>query len=524
MTGGSMSRNHRKNERGVALILVLIALMIVSAIGVGMLYSADTETTINRNFRDEQKVNASALAGLQEARERMRDPGLGTGVYIPPPTAIPSGTAANWSVYILNPAAGDTVDPWSAASAFPDSEICSELIFGTGTTMGNPCGVGSGTDYSWRTTTTTSGGFQMPGMPLDYKWVRINRKLNGATRYLIGSGTGLTVTAVTTPPTDPVCFDGSRQIPLSALTTAWGYTECNQPLASNAVMPEYSNVYLLTSYAQTTGSSPARRMVQMEVAPLPPILTGSAVMTPGQVNLEGTLQINGYDNCSCSCNPTGTGATAVGNCVSRTDKICDADGHHPAIFAGSSVDAPISSETIVSGATTTIQQNMPWPSYYNIDTWVNRYLPTAVSIGTCSGGNCSVPNNVTMGGLPDNFQTNFAPDGDPTGNFVSQVTYVNGNVTFNGGSGSGILIVNGDMDIHGGGFQFYGLIIVTGQLSFTGGGSVQTNIVGGVLAGEQAYDTTNLGGSAVIKYDVCAMDRNRKGQPFVQLGTREIPF
>ncbi|PYX64148.1 MAG: hypothetical protein DMG74_14470 [Acidobacteria bacterium] len=39
------------NERGIALLMVLLALLLLSAIGMGMMYMSDTETSINGNYR-----------------------------------------------------------------------------------------------------------------------------------------------------------------------------------------------------------------------------------------------------------------------------------------------------------------------------------------------------------------------------------------------------------------------------------------------------------------------------------------
>jgi len=47
-------RNSRNNEKGIALLIVLMALFLVAAVGMGMIYMSNTETTINANYRDTQ--------------------------------------------------------------------------------------------------------------------------------------------------------------------------------------------------------------------------------------------------------------------------------------------------------------------------------------------------------------------------------------------------------------------------------------------------------------------------------------
>jgi hypothetical protein len=92
-----------------------------------------------------------------------------------------------------------------------------------------------------------------------------------------------------------------------------------------------------------------------------------------------------------------------------------------------------------------------------------------------------------------------------------------------GATGYGVLIVDGDLDIHGG-MQFYGLILVRGVVKFTGGGSDKTNIYGAVLAGEESIDDTKIGGSAVIQFDRCALVNNSAPAPPRLLSTHELSY
>jgi hypothetical protein len=69
-------------------------------------------------------------------------------------------------------------------------------------------------------------------------------------------------------------------------------------------------------------------------------------------------------------------------------------------------------------------------------------------------------------------------------------------LTLAGGShGAGILLVNGNLELHGG-FTWYGVIIVTGALDYTGGG--QKNVTGGIMAGETTTVQLDVGGNAGI--------------------------
>src|SRR4051812_20165305 len=100
-------KRHREPEKGIGLFIALFALMLLSAIGLAMVYSADTETAIDANFRDQQNATYAALSGLQEARDRLF---LGTTVggsttvsgKLTWPADLPSTSAAN-IIYIINP-------------------------------------------------------------------------------------------------------------------------------------------------------------------------------------------------------------------------------------------------------------------------------------------------------------------------------------------------------------------------------------------------------------------------------------
>jgi PilX N-terminal len=164
----------KQNERGMALILTLIALLIVTSIGLTMMYSTDTETTINGNYRDEQTAYYAAKAGLEEARDRMQTGATNT-ISVNLPTALPGAT--NGTLYIINPTGGETVAPWTTSNTYFDDEICKEVncsggqvppaanwYIGPGLTTGTPAASAS-TTYA-----------ASPVLP--YKWMRITLKTN----------------------------------------------------------------------------------------------------------------------------------------------------------------------------------------------------------------------------------------------------------------------------------------------------------------------------------------------------------
>src|SRR5436309_12660214 len=102
---GEVKVNSQRNQSGVAMIIALFALLLLSVVGLGMMYSTNMETSINGNFRDKQTAFYAAMAGLQEARDRLNSL---TQEHITPPTALPAAGATN-VIYIV--ANGATVKP-----------------------------------------------------------------------------------------------------------------------------------------------------------------------------------------------------------------------------------------------------------------------------------------------------------------------------------------------------------------------------------------------------------------------------
>ena len=110
----------------------------------------------------------------------------------------------------------------------------------------------------------------------------------------------------------------------------------------------------------------------------------------------------------------------------------------------------------------------------------------------------------------------------PTSCSAHNVVYINTHGTYisltGGSSGCGLLLVDGDLDVHGG-FQWYGPILVTGSVTFTGGGG--KNVTGAILAGGTAA-LDMVGGDANIIYCSTAIQQQTDILPLVTLRWVEI--
>ncbi len=80
------------------------------------------------------------------------------------------------------------------------------------------------------------------------------------------------------------------------------------------------------------------------------------------------------------------------------------------------------------------------------------------------------------------------------------ITHAAGDLRINGGSGQGVLLVEGNLALEGG-FQFRGVLLVRGRLSILGAGG---RVLGSVRAASADIDPAGPGGSAEVHYSSCA--------------------
>lgn len=513
------SKAGTNRERGVALIVALLALTLVAIIGAAFMFMADTENSVNNNYRDSQRAYFAARAGIEDARYLLI-PGNSLNASA---MALTMPSTAGGVIYVKNPNASEsaaTIDPTTQAgntvtgNPYLDTELCQEQFGGLGlhadadvacnsTSANAPQLMGSPSYYAAPTLSSTDVPFTGSSNALLYKWVRVTNKQNKM---------GLVNQRMDGTQADgaQVCWTGTKEVAVSGVCTA-------QP---TPMMP----VWLLTSLAITPGlgNNPgSRRMEQMEVAlnPTFSVLPPGTVSAQAPITIKGNLQVNGYDNCNC----TATGASLTG-------KTCDTSKY--SIYSGNAVTQNGNSATLTSGQNPAIKQNVnPWPlsiadliSQYEAEATPATAAPYNVS---CTGtpNLTAVPPVYSSCGTTTGQQFGTYPTGlpsTPVGS-VPQVVYMPGSVQLSGNtSGSGVLIIDGDLDVHGG-LNFYGLILVRGQINFTGGGSQSVNLYGALLAGQDvnAQDiatSDSIGGSFNFHYDSCAL----KQKPIVNIGPPKL--
>jgi Tfp pilus assembly protein PilX len=536
------STKQMKSQRGIAMMVALLALLLLAAIGMGLMFMADTENSVNNNYRDSQKAYFAARAGAEQARLLMATDANINAKAFGLDGKMPSSLLNTGMIYLTNPTSGENIDPTAASGAtlaanpYLDDQLCWEKYAGMALLSGTgPCGSNNQTGQLL-TTNASFTNFTMPAPgsngadALAFKWVRIANKQNFMGPLGQSVSTAPTATAI-----QQVCWNGSQELVIPPGTRCQDQTPVLMP------------VWELTSLAATPklGQNPgSRRMVQMEVAFRPPLVPPAPISTQAPVTLQGSFILNAYDFCSCTCTTSGSGNNVVKTCggIGCKDKAHAIFTENVVTQIGSSGQTTTSYGTNPTGNASLQNQN-PWPDSLNINTLINQYKAGATSppfVNQCIGTanplgipptykNCGTQTNQVFGTYPSSLLAN--PPVEPT-NYTGGVTeYIPGSVKLtSAATGGGILIVDGDLEINGG-LNWYGLILVRGRVSFTGGAGDSTNLYGALLAGQDVtatdqaqQDGDKFGGSINFNYDVCALNNSGKGNPPQLLATHEIMY
>src|SRR5438128_8716733 len=95
----------RKSEEGIALLISIFVLLLISVVAIALVVSSGTESALAGNYRCSTGVYYAALSGLEEARGRLlaKNPDSFTTTapgFLPSPgTTLAIGSVA----YVLNP-------------------------------------------------------------------------------------------------------------------------------------------------------------------------------------------------------------------------------------------------------------------------------------------------------------------------------------------------------------------------------------------------------------------------------------
>ncbi len=116
-------KTRRRPQEGIALLIAIFVLLLISVVAIALLVSSGTETALGANYRSSSTVYYAALAGLEESRGRLltKNPNHFNAAVIPTP--FPLG----WTVYVINRSLGDNVVPWDQTNQYYDKEYKTEF-------------------------------------------------------------------------------------------------------------------------------------------------------------------------------------------------------------------------------------------------------------------------------------------------------------------------------------------------------------------------------------------------------------
>src|SRR5438046_9086775 len=117
-----MGKINRQREQGIALLLSIRCLLLLTAVAAGMMYLSATETAINGNFKSEESAYFAARAGVEEVRDRILPANANT-INQSLPTALKTG--AGGVLYVLNGVSEANIQ--DKTSTYFDDELCNDF-------------------------------------------------------------------------------------------------------------------------------------------------------------------------------------------------------------------------------------------------------------------------------------------------------------------------------------------------------------------------------------------------------------
>ena len=428
----------RQKEIGVALLISIFVLLLISIVAIALIVSSGTESALAGNYRSATGVYYAALAGLEEARGRLL-PKNPNSFQSTDSTFLPSpGTtlAVGYVAYVLNPAAGEAAS--TLLTTYPDPEYANEFGVAAATVK---------TTLSvWNRAPLNS--LTVP-VPL-YKWVRINAVTAKSLNVPVAP-------SYSGPPYDsttPVYYDGTQ--PSGAQLNISNSGAQVLELTALAVLPNGS-----------------QKLLQYLVTPTPLNLNLTAALTLDgntpqfTASTSPSFWVGGADQGSAgSCTPSSTAYTAVDYTNGSINNF-----EQPSNPSG----IPVALQNHYSNG---VSAN---PNILNV--------PLSANLSTAGGLNSLVQtitasaDAVIPGPVTESGSTNVFPAAMSSTNPVTIV--VNGDLTFSGWRNTG-----------------YGLLLVTGKLKYDPDASWDGIILvigqGYMYSNQGAYTTTQIQGAVFL--------------------------
>lgn len=433
----------RRSETGIALLIAIFVLLLISVVAIALIVSSNTESALAGNYRSSTGVYYAALAGVEEARARLRpnDPNsfknTWPAFYPLPGTPLPIGTVG----YVLNPSPSDNAGAMFAS--YPDTEYDNEF---------GPGALGAA---NVQTTQSVWNRNPLSGLPFAgplYKWVRINA--------ISEKSLNLDVDADGQPDsTTPLYYDSANRV----FSNNPGVGPQALELTALAVLPNLS-----------------QKLLQYVVAPQPLSLNLPAALIMVGTNPNFTASpspsfwLRGDDQGAAgSCNPGGT-FTALGYTdTSYSPANFERPGNPQGILSGPSPTPDLrgnytnSASTNPNIALVTLSQDFSTVAKLN-----NLVQMIEQNADVVVNGNAT--------------QTN---GGGPMPSAMSATNPMT-------------IVINGDLTLSGWRQTGYGLLLVTGKLTYDPDASWDGIILligqGYIHAYQGSYTTTQIQGAVLL--------------------------
>ena len=246
-------------ERGIALLLAMIVILRLSGLAVSLVLLTDSQVRLGQTIQAQGRVFYAALAGLEEARGRMKASASDT-------LTLSLPNSLSQVLYIVNSSSADPVQPTNPTSPYYDFEYSREFPGGFTSASVLP-----------KINSDQPGAGTSTAIP--YKWVRITLKTEASAHTDINQDGVLNSTA-------PIYWNGTQET-----------------LSSGGTL-----VFVLTALA--VDSTKVMKILQTEVTggtgftPLAALASGGSASVSGNSHMTylANVIVNGNDN-----NPGGAG-------------------------------------------------------------------------------------------------------------------------------------------------------------------------------------------------------------------------
>ncbi len=219
----------------------------------------------------------------------------------------------------------------------------------------------------------------------------------------------------------------------------------------------------------------------------------AAMTTRGPTSIKGGAQVRGEDDV-----PPGWDTFCPGPLTDKPGLLTD-NASQVSLVGGADITGvpAVKEDPTISDETFRQFGELDWDQLVAM---ADIHLPS----GTING---TGPDSTLAGGCVTSNQTNWGNPLNPSGACGDYFPIIHIDAPFgriqSGGVGQGILLVDGDLDLRGG-FIFNGIVIVQGNFETQGSGN---RVLGGVLASNVDFDLQSLGGTSVVSFSSCAVER-----------------